>query len=561
MRDHPLRLDRRALATALVVLAGWGAAFAFVPRTGFWSGDNGCKYIQMEEILRSGWRRYSISWPGRDLDPELAFLPIREPFGRVVGGELYLQYSPVFATASSAFHRALGFPGIFLLPFLAGLLTLPAVWRLARLAGGSTGAAPLAVLLAAFATPLLFYSLEWWEMAPGVCLATWGTVHALEWVRAPRRASILLAAAFCALAVYFRDEMVVFAAGLGAAMLAARRSGSAVTAFAATFAVALVPLGLFQWIAVGSAFGRHVGASGLDPASFLPDRAVVFENLFLGNHETRWISAATGAVPVALFLAAPRLGERAFARAVPILAAVTTVLGLWLLSGHLRAGNPVTWLLHANGLFSVTPFALLGFVRAPAEGDPERLCRTLRLALLFYALGYVAAAPVGNSEGIHWGCRFLLAVYPGFAALAAVGIARWWALAGRGRALAAVPVAAAVALSIVFQLHSVRLLHHRQTLSARLNDAVLARPEPVVVATGWPVPQELYRVFHEKPIFLLRDPAHSARLRELLREGGHGAAVWVAWPPRPGPAGGGRQIVDDPASFPSFEISSVSLAP
>ena len=124
----------------------------------------------------------------------------------------------------------------------------------------------------------------------------------------------------------------------------------------------------------------------------------------------------------------------------------------------------------------------------------------------------------------------------------------------------ALPVAAAILLSVAFQLHSVRLLHHRQTLSARLNDAVLARPEPVVVATGWPVPQELYRVFHEKPVFLLRDSAHSGLLREKLAGAGHGGAVWVAWPPRPGPPAPGRRIVDDPLSFPSFEISVVPLA-
>lgn len=552
-----LRSARTALATIVVILAGYGAAWLWLPQTGFWSGDSGCKYIQMEEIVRSGYRTYSVTWPGRDLDPELTFLPVREPFGRIVDGELFLQYSPVFAIASSPFWRSAGFAGLFLLPLLAGLLTLAAVWRLAALVTDSPAARPTAVLLAGFATPLLFYSLAWWEMMPGVCLATWAMAFGLEWVRDGRRRSIVAAAALAGLAIWFRDELVVFAAGLAAATtLFGRRSVPGLATFAATLVAAVAPLALFQAWALGSPLGHHFGEVALDAARFLPDRVTVFENLLLGNHGQRWISLAAGVAPVALFFAAPRLGAGAHSWVVPVLAAVATLTGLGMLAGHLGADNPVTWLLHANGLFAVTPVLWLGLVRQDAS--PAR--RALWLVLLFYVAGYVIAAPVANSEGIHWGCRFLLAAYPGLAVLAADTVVRWWSREAPRRTVLALPVAAAILLSVGFQLHSVRLLHHRQTLSARLNDAVLARPEPVVVATGWPVPQELYRVFHEKPVFLLRDSAHSGLLREKLTAAGHGGAVWVAWPPRPGPSAPGRRIVDDPLSFPSFEISVVPLA-
>jgi hypothetical protein len=551
-------MSRSLLFSIVVVPVGYGASHRFVPQSGFWSGDSGCKYIQMEEIVRSGYRTFSVSWSGRELDPDLAFLPIREPFGHLVGGELFLQYSPVFATVSSGFHRAFGFAGLFWLPLLAGLLTLPAVWRLAALVGDSGVTPPAAVLLTAFATPVLFYSFAWWEMTPGVCLATWGMVFGLEWVRTGRRNSIVAAAALCGLAIWFRDELIVFAAALAAATIFfGRRSRRGLATFAATLVAVLIPLALFQWKAVGSPFGHHFGQVAFDAARFLPERATVFENLFMGNHGNRWFSLTAGVLPIALFFAFPRLGVRAFSRAVPVVATVATVVGLWLFSAHLGAANPVTWLIHANGLFAVTPFVWLGFVRQEGA-SPFR--RTLWLGLLLYAVGYVVAAPVANSEGIHWGCRFLLAVYPGFAVLAADTIARWWSSTKARRVVLAVPVVVVVLLSIAFQLHSLRLLQHRQMLSARLNSAVLARPEPVVVTNGWPVPQELYRVFHRKPIFHLRNPEDSAILLERLRAAGHTGAVYVAWPPRSGAPSPARQVIDDPLSFPSFEISGVSLA-
>ena len=87
MSARRFSLRSPAPLTFLVVLAGYVVAYAYVPRTGFWSGDSGCKFIQLEGILESGYRSYSVSWPGRDLDPELAFLPIREPFGRMIDGE------------------------------------------------------------------------------------------------------------------------------------------------------------------------------------------------------------------------------------------------------------------------------------------------------------------------------------------------------------------------------------------------------------------------------------------------------------------------------------------
>ena len=85
---------------AVVVTVAYAAAFALLPRGGFWINDNGAKFIQMEGIVRGSYADFSVPWPGRAVDPELTYNPLHHPFGEVVGGRLLVPYSATFAVLS-----------------------------------------------------------------------------------------------------------------------------------------------------------------------------------------------------------------------------------------------------------------------------------------------------------------------------------------------------------------------------------------------------------------------------------------------------------------------------
>ena len=150
-------------------------ALASLPPDGFWINDNGCKFVLMEGIIRSDYQEYAIPWPGRDLDPEFVYNPIRSPFGHVRDGKLFCTFSPVFALLSSVPYRLLGSYGLYLMPLLCGVLTLPAVWILTGWVAPSPRARriaqPLSVVVAALAT---LWS-RWAGSLPGVTPCLGGT--------------------------------------------------------------------------------------------------------------------------------------------------------------------------------------------------------------------------------------------------------------------------------------------------------------------------------------------------------------------------------------------------
>ena len=122
-------------------------------------------------------------------------------------------------------------------------------------------------------------------------------------------------------------------------------------------------------------------------------------------------------------------------------------------------------------------------------------------------------------------------------------------------------MATAVGLSFLMQVYSLHLLYKRKQFSAKLNRVVAARPEPVVVARGWFVPQELSHCFYEKPLFLLGDLRQVDSLLAMLRRGGYKRMLYVGYPPSRGPAEQDREIFSDDLNFLAVEVRSIQLTP
>lgn len=577
-RGDPAREARRRfgwiLPAAFVALA-YGLTYAWLPARGFWINDNGCKFIQMEGIIRSNYHSFSIPWPGQALDPDFQFNPLAPPFGHVVDGRLYAQYSPVFALVESVPYRWLGVHGLYVLPLLGGLVTIPAVWRLARQISRSALAPPLAVIVSALATPLWFYSMNFWELMPAVALSTWGLACTLRGAGRARYGLIALGGALCGLGVYFRDELYLFGAVVTLLLLLRgpdRRR--VVPLFAAVFLLGLVPLWLFQWQALGHPLGYHFSANApleYGVAQYAAERWLVLRRLFLNFHPRLAFSLPIGIPALALFLLFPRLRPSWFVRGLPLLACGAVGAGAVVVAGRLGTTDPVMWLMFSNSLFAASPLLVLALVRSrrvAAEGGaveppaaPERGRTTLWLIALLYALGYALVVPEINAQGIHWGCRFLLPLYPLLSALAAATIGQWWEAArGRWRWGGAV-VGAALALSIALQVYSLHLLHARKEFSAKLNRVVAARPEQAIIATGWFVPQELYDCFYQRPIFLARTQEDFQLLWATLRRAGYEQVLHVASPPGRSRGMGDRQILSDGLNFMTVELRGLLLAP
>lgn len=568
---------KKANGLALAVLLGtiYLATFLILPRDGFWINDNGCKFIQLQGLINTGYGDFSIPWPGKNLDPSYTCNPLPEPFGHVIDGKLYGTFSPIFPLLSSFPYRLFGNTGLYLLPLLGGLLTLPAVWFLAgRLSPGPHArrvAQPLAVLVTALGTPMWFYSVTFWEHTPAVCLITWSVLCCIHYIADGSIRRLAATAALCGGSVYFRDELYLFGLVIAAMVTVfSRQRGRYILVFAVVFVLALVPLWMFQWFALGHPLGHHFRTGSLldiSLAQHLSARWSTAHLLLLNVDLKMWLSIVLAAPFLALFLLNPRTSQRVFGWAVPACAFVGALAGAIVLARHLSAESPIWWLVHTNGLFATSPILLLAFVRTrqavndagvrQVAGIDDRLSRTVWTTVLLYVVVYVLSAPEAHSGGIHWGCRYLLPVFPLIGVLAATTVAAWWTSHGRRSKVGQASICLAMALSMCLQVYSLTLLYRRKQFSSELNRVVAQRPEEVILASGWLHPQELAHSFFDKQVFLIQDPQATASLISNLRKAGTQEALYVSSPPTPDAGRGASMVFDDR----SLRFIAVELLP
>ena len=517
----------RLHAPVLAVAAVYAWTSFGMPDGGLWINDNGLKLIQVEALLRSGFANFAIDWPGRSIDPGLAFMPITQGFFVLLDSELYASYSPVFALLSAPLYGLLGGAGLYLLPLLGAIAVLPAIRHLAifaetGVAGGpvaeSRSATPwIAVLVTGLATPLWFYSATFWEHAPAVALSSWSLVACLRFGAAPAIRTGVIAGVLLALPLYLRSDAYLLSAIIGvvAAWRAHDLRGTAWLGGA--FALCLAPLWIFHLVLFGEPFGPHITsqAGGISAAAYLSERPTTIRNFLVNSHGSPWWSALAAAPFWLCVAAGGGLSQRGFRIGVPLAALGGLLAAAIVLQGHLTAPRPMNWLLASSGLFAAFPLAILALVRRATPADPAA---SVRSSLIFIVLAdavlLACLAPVINSTGIHWGNRFLLPLYPVLAVLASVSAVSWWRVCRPGslRLVGCTTIAALLLASLLLQLHSISLLDKRRGFSRDLLERVVAAEADLVITDTWFLPMDLAPVFLDTPIFY----ASEARRPELL---------------------------------------------
>jgi hypothetical protein len=204
---------------------GWAAAAAAVllclyilllrgfPRHVFWSPDEGGKFIALQTIQWTDDLRYELPYRGAAIDPQFDFY-----FSRCTDERIYPSpaadgtvrfYWPVwFPLASRSLFEAFGITGVYVLPLLSG-------WLTAVLAGVLTAQhhprlTPLAILLVGIGTPVLFYSLCFWEHTVATVFGTLA-VAVLVGSRPGRVRTLVLVVPLLLVAIVLRFEMAAFA--------------------------------------------------------------------------------------------------------------------------------------------------------------------------------------------------------------------------------------------------------------------------------------------------------------------------------------------------------------
>jgi hypothetical protein len=187
------------------------------PINGFWSSDQGVKLIQTQSLLLNKFRDNAVIYPGAPFDPERQVSPLRGQYLER-NGRVYAMFSEAFAFVSGVPFFVFGYPGLYVVPILSTAVLLALCAALSRGMLETPWALGVLVVLAV-ASPLLFYSLVFWEHTLATMLVTAGLLAAAIALRRDRPRLLLIAGICFGLAAWFRNETALAIPALALALL------------------------------------------------------------------------------------------------------------------------------------------------------------------------------------------------------------------------------------------------------------------------------------------------------------------------------------------------------
>ncbi len=531
------------LAFACVVLVYVALSFFVFPQDAFFSSDEGLKFIQVQNFVRKGWRDVTLDYPGRELDPDLRYVPINNPPTLIREGRLYAVYPIFFPLLATPIYRLLGYAGLYVIPLASGLLTLIITYRIARLTGGD-GLSSILVL--GLCSPIIFYSLVFWDHTLGTLLATLAVLLVVSSLEQPRWLPLVLGGVAIGLGIWVRSELYVMVIAMPIALLPVGTGRlRRLVWLGLGILVSLVPLWLFQLVVYGDFVGPHVGhlawLSEELPAT--TDRvAIVYHTLLEGNSSPAmsflYIMAFAAS---ALLITMPSIRTRR----LPIIIAFATLI-FATIPNILEAcrGRPL------GGLITTAPFLVFSFAILL-----DSSVRRHNVCLLALSVGYIALVSLLTpvDPGLQWGARFLLPILPPLAVLATNNFRALSTLEGRStsRLLAACFVCM-VALSFLVQLSGLRTLHIIKSADQQLiRDTAQLEPAHVL-SDEWGYAEYVAPLFYEKQFFFVRDQTEYKELTQNLLEKGIDTFA-VATYPRPR-----RKVVDPLMAADGYAIREVA---
>ncbi len=496
---------------------------------GFATGDGGVKLWQVQSILRTGNLNAPLTYSGAVYDPDHLYAPFIEPWAFSSDGQFYTEYTSPFIWASVPLFALFGHAGLLILPWLSGmLLVIMTAWLAWHVRPDRSAA--LAPLIAGL-SPVLVYSLEFWEHTPGAALAVFALLAIVQAFDSRRRAWWLIASgAAIGLGLTMRAELYVYplAVIIGLWSIRSARQVPIVRSLgwlAVGGLIAAGPWWLYQFAVWGSPFGprlqRNVPVLG-------------------GTEMLKRLGDTTGKNWSMVW---PADGSQLLV--VLTIVVLILALGAWLLRRRVRwAADAAFWagsaslvimaillmaqLAHGqrpDDLLTTFPIVLLLLLPAPRTVDraaaPDRqhtaIIRFLLIVSLAFVLLVVLASPFHG--GIQWGPRFLLLVLPPLTVVVVERLGRLWSAMERPtRVGLAVVIAALLAVDAYSAWLGVKFMQEGQTASAFMSEVIRNSPEKVVVADAWFLPQNAPYLLDDKIWLLAEDQKKMFQLLQLLRK-------------------------------------------
>lgn len=528
-----------ACVTAIYVVT----AFLVMPQEAFFSSDEGLKFIQVQSFARKGYRDLTLDYPGRELDPNLDYVPINNPPLLIRDGKLFAVYPIFFPMLVTPLYRIFKEAGLYLVPLLSGLLTLVVTHRLARLCGAS---GPWSIVLLGLGTPILFYSVLFWDHILGTLLSSLAILLIVANLEQPRHIPLLLAGMALGLAIWVRSELYVLALVIpGTYLLLGRRRFPHTGSLCLGVLAGLLPLWLFQLVIYGDFLGPHVTHfdSLIEEVPVTTDRMVIIYHTLAegsGNLVLTFLFIMAF-VALALLLWLPRL------RTNHLLVSIVSASLVFASAANIfqaSRGRPM------GGLITSTPLLALGFA---VLCDPP--WRKRNLFLLVLSLGSIAVVSVMTpvDPGLQWGPRFLLPIFPPLTVLVLNNLTALSKATRRlrPRLLVMGPYISVVAASVLLQASGLRTMYIIKTRDVRLIENTQDIDTQYIVTDEYGYAQYVAPLYFERQLFYARSQEAYQTLTETFLANDVTTFAFVTYPFP------GRRAVDPMLAAEGYSIKQV----
>lgn len=459
---------RRPLPAFAVLLSVYLALSLVNDPGGFLGADTGAKVYTLEVMDRNDTFGPDIGYWAEDLDPDGSVHPIHHTRKRSDGSWVAVTTLPMLE-AAAPLYRWGGYRAILVLPMLAGVAAAFAARAVARRIDGSDGWA--AFWLVGLASPVVVYSLDFWEHTAGLATMV-GAVAVLLAILDGRPSWFgTFAGLLLGIGSTMRNETLVYAAvtvGVACVVLVARgRLRGAVGVGVASlvgFAGPWLANVALERAVDGQSRASRATATAADVTTSsrslrLGQRAEEGLQTFVGLVSgDPWLSILLGSAVVLAVVAAIR-AERRSDRTFAIVA-----LGA---AAAVYAADAIGGLGFIPGLLVAFPVAIAGLFVGSLSTNGRIVVAMALLALpLAYLFQFLGGA------GPQWGGRYTLtsAVLLGVAGLG--GLVPRLPVVGRGL----------LALTVAVTILGVAWISVRSNDVAEFFDDVQAKGEPVLIA-------------------------------------------------------------------------------
>lgn len=518
------------ISTALVLIVQTMWFVRSASTRGFATGDAGVKLWQVQGIAHTGDLHAPLDYPGAVYDPEHQYSPFVEPWSMWFDGKPYSEYTSPFIWISVPLYAAFDHAGLLLLPWLSGaLIIFMSAWLAWRVRPDRSAA--LVPIVVGLGSPLLLYSLEFWEHTPGTALAVFALVGVVKAIDSRRRAGWLIAAgAAIGLGLTMRAELYVYPIAVISGLVFIRSALPLIRSIVWLVVGGLITAGpwwLYQFLTWGSPFGPRLQQNvpvlgGTEMLARLGDSTG-------RNWSMLWPAQGEGlAVVVGLLIA------------LMLVALMTWVLKrkiLWMADVGFWIGIAILMMLAAllvwhllrgqrpDDLLVTFPFVLLLILPAPRMSHQQSelntqhwlISRFLTIVPMAFVVLVLLASPFQG--GVQWGPRFLLPIIPPLAVVIVDRLAGLWAPLTRS---ARVGLAAGVIALLLAGCYSswlgAQFVHKAQIASEFMSEMIRHMPERVVVTDAWFLPQMAPYTLSEKIWLMSEDDKRMRNVLQYLRK-------------------------------------------